>query len=119
MGVGEEEAPTSVPPGTYRLIATNTAGCKDTAFATIILEVATWTGTVSTDWNNAANWNIGKVPSSRTHVIVPSGTPFACTVSTTTNAASASIQVRNGAKLNVNIISKAGITGKCAVLPPN
>ena len=112
--------PTSVPPGTYRLIATNTTGCTDTAFANIILEVATWTGTVSTDWNNAANWNTGIVPSLRTHVIVPSGTPNICTVGATTNAFMASLQVRSGAKMNVDKSSKGTISNvKCTALPPN
>ena len=112
--------PTSVPPGTYRLIATNTAGCKDTAFANIILEVATWKGTISTDWNNAANWNTGIVPSSRTHVIIPSGTPNICTVSATTNASMATLQVRTGAKMNVDKNGQTNLGSvKCATLPPN
>ena len=112
--------PTLAPTGTYRLVATNTAGCKDTAFANIILEVATWTGTVSTDWNSAANWNIGIVPSLRTHVIIPSGTVNICTISATTNAAMASLQVRSGAKMNVDKSSKGTISNvKCGALAPN
>jgi filamentous hemagglutinin family protein len=39
--------------------------------------VYTWTGTVSGDWNNAANWDLGLVPSSTDTVVIPSGTPFA------------------------------------------
>ncbi|MBI5873571.1 MAG: filamentous hemagglutinin N-terminal domain-containing protein [Candidatus Omnitrophica bacterium] len=38
--------------------------------------VYTWTGTVSGDWNNAANWDLGLVPSSTDTVVIPSGTPF-------------------------------------------
>ena len=85
----------AAPAGTYRLVAGNSTGCTDTVFAYIILEVANWTGTVSSDWNNPANWNIGKVPDTLTHLIVPGGTPNSCIVSTA-NAVAASIQVRNG-----------------------
>ena len=31
----------------------------------------TWTGTVSTDWNNTANWNFGRVPSLLFDVLIP------------------------------------------------
>ena len=108
----------AAPPGTYRLVASNSAGCTDTAFAFVILEVATWTGTVSSDWSNPANWNTGKVPGTLTHVIVPGGTPNSCIVSTA-NAVAASIQVRNGG--NVQTINNKAVlvNGKCLTLPPN
>ena len=31
----------------------------------------TWTGAVSTDWNNVANWNFGRVPSLLFDVLIP------------------------------------------------
>ncbi|GAB4323398.1 MAG: hypothetical protein Kow00127_16070 [Bacteroidales bacterium] len=33
-----------------------------------------WTGTVSSDWNDAGNWDSGIVPNASTNVVIPSGT---------------------------------------------
>jgi Beta-propeller repeat len=110
--------PTVAPPGNYRLIASNVTGCADTAFVTIKLEVATWTGTISNNWHTAGNWNINKVPTSLTHVIINSGTPNNCVISTA-NATAASVQLRNGAVLSTSNGMTITVTGNCAVLPPN
>jgi hypothetical protein len=37
--------------------------------------IFTWTGAVSTDWNNPRNWNFDLVPSSADTVIIPPGCP--------------------------------------------
>jgi hypothetical protein len=108
--------PTAVPPGLYRLDVVNGSGCRDTAFATVVLEVATWTGTVSNDWHNAANWNIAKVPTANTHVIVPTSTPNPCVVSGA-DATAASLQVRVGGTLQVINSRKILIGGTCMALP--
>jgi len=110
--------PAAAVPGTYRLVVTNTFGCTDTAFAFIVLEVATWTGAISSNWHTPGNWNIGKVPTDNTHVIVPGGTPNNCIISNA-NAAAASIQVRNGATLQTTNNRVADVKGKCLTLPPN
>jgi hypothetical protein len=107
----------TAPPGNYRLIVYSPAGCADTAFANIILEVATWTGAINDDWNTAGNWDINKVPTSVTHVIVPAGTPNPCVVNTA-NATAASIQVRNGGTVQTNNNNAVMINGNCLVLPP-
>lgn len=39
-----------------------------------------WTGTVSIDWNNAANWADNAVPNAITDVNIPAGTPFMPTI---------------------------------------
>ncbi len=109
---------TTAPPGTYRLVAANGVGCTDTAFANVILEVATWTGTVSNDWNTAGNWNINKVPGTFTHVIVPGGTPNPCYVNTV-GAVAASVQVRSGGNVRTTTTKSVAVNGKCLVLPPN
>jgi hypothetical protein len=111
-------APTLAPPGNYRLIASNATGCADTALVTIKLEVATWTGTISNNWHTAGNWNINKVPTSLTHVIINSGTPNNCVISTA-NATAASVQLRNGATLSTSNGMTISVVGNCAVLPPN
>jgi hypothetical protein len=109
----------AAPPGTYRLIVTNTFGCTDTAFANVVLEVATWTGTTSNSWHVAANWSTNKVPTQQTHVIIPAGTPNVCTVSSA-DAVAASIQVRQAAAtIQVNSGRKLLIVQKCGLLPVN
>jgi hypothetical protein len=109
---------TTAPPGNYTLIVTNSFNCTDTASANIVLEVATWTGTTSSDWHTASNWNIGKVPGDKTHVIVPGGTPNSCIVSNA-NASAASVQVRNAT--NVQVINNRILTiiENCVTLPSN
>jgi hypothetical protein len=109
---------TTAPAGTYRLIATNANGCSDTAFAVVQVEVATWTGSVSSDWHVAGNWNIGKVPGNTTHVIIPGGTANACVLSAADGQA-ASLQVRTGANVQINNNRKVDVVQKCATLPSN
>lgn len=110
--------PATVVPGTYRLVVTNGYGCTDTAFAVSLLEVATWTGAVSSSWHTAANWSIGKVPADNTHVIIPGGTLNPCIISSN-NISAASIQVRNGAIVQTINNRAVDIKGKCSTLPPN
>ncbi|MEO7312030.1 MAG: hypothetical protein ABIX01_16630 [Chitinophagaceae bacterium] len=110
--------PTLAIPGTYRLIVTNGFGCTDTAFAFVILETATWTGTVSSDWHTPGNWSTGKVPTDRTHVIITGLAPNPCIISTA-NAQAASIQVRNGATVQTTNNKVADVKGTCLTLPPN
>ncbi|MEO7312808.1 MAG: hypothetical protein ABIX01_20660, partial [Chitinophagaceae bacterium] len=109
---------TTASPGVYRLVAASSAGCTDTAFASVILEVATWTGTISTDWTNPGNWNINKVPGTLTHVIIPGGTPNPCYINTNT-AVAASLQIRSGAVVHAASSQSVMVNGKCLTLPPN
>jgi hypothetical protein len=106
------------PVGTYRLIATNTNGCSDTAFVFVKLEVARWTGAISNDWHVAGNWNINKVPTIKTHVIVPGGTANPCVVSNA-NGLAASVQVRTGGSVTTNSGRIVDVKGKCLTLPAN
>jgi hypothetical protein len=109
--------PQAVPPGVYRLIVNNAGNCVDTAVVTIKLEVATWTGAVSSDWHTPGNWNINKVPTAITHVIINTGTPNSCVLSFS-DAAVASLQLRNGASLTMANGTQITVLGNCAVLPP-
>lgn len=108
--------PSSVNVGTYRLSVLNGIGCTDTAFATVALDVATWIGTSNNNWHDPTNWNTGKIPDNKTHVIIVSGTPNACIISNS-NAQAASIQVRPGAVLNVKNTRQLLVVGKCTILP--
>jgi hypothetical protein len=110
--------PTIAPPGSYNYRITGAAGCSDTAYVTLIFEKARWTGAVSNNWHNAANWDGNFVPSSRTHVIIPNGTANPCVISAS-DADAASVQVRTGATFNATNNRKLTVAGKCLTLPPN
>lgn len=112
-------SPTLAAPANYRLIASTTpsGGCADTANVEIKLLVATWTGAISSDWHTAGNWNTNQVPNALTHVIINNGTPNNCAISTA-NAIAASMQLRNGAVLNMANGMTITIAGNCTMLPP-
>jgi hypothetical protein len=66
-----------------------------------------WSGTVSTDWSAAANWNGGVVPTASIDVIIPSGTPFAPTTTALSNAHNLTVNssatlTLSGGNLNVH-----------------
>jgi hypothetical protein len=79
------------------------------------VETARWTGAVNSDWHTPENWSTGKVPTAKTHVIIPV-TANECVVSIS-DISVASIQVQAGATLRVLNERKTVVTGKCAVLP--
>lgn len=62
-------------PGTYTV--TNTippaGGCQEVIATSpvIIISTITWTGAVSSDWNNSGNWTCGFIPSSAVSVYIP------------------------------------------------
>ncbi|MBN2175195.1 MAG: C39 family peptidase, partial [Bacteroidales bacterium] len=54
------------------------ANDANTASYVVSIEVGTdeiWEGTVSTDWNNSANWSAGYIPDETIDVTIPSGCP--------------------------------------------
>jgi hypothetical protein len=108
--------PSAADTGTYRLIAINSNGCSDTVAVTIALDVARWTGAVSTNWHTAGNWNTNKVPNEKTHVIIEANKPFNCIISQS-NALAASVQVKPGATLNVTNSRTVTISAACNALP--
>ena len=71
------------------------------------LAQATWTGTTSTDWNTAANWNPAGVPTATTDVVIPtaSNNPR---IGAGTAAVANSVLVQDGATLT--IVSSASLT---------
>jgi hypothetical protein len=106
----------NAPIGEYRLIVNNSTNCPDTAYASVVLPTAVWTGAISTDWHTAGNWNNGKVPDAATHVIVASTAPNICIIGTA-DATAASVQLKNGATIQQTNGRLLIILGKCAVLP--
>jgi hypothetical protein len=109
--------PAAAPFGIHSVYAVNNQGCRDTAVVLVKQDVVLWTGAVSSDWHNGANWNTGKVPNDSSHVIIPAGTPNPCSISAA-DAVAASVQVRSGAPaLQVINSRQLMIKAKCSVLP--
>jgi hypothetical protein len=99
------------------MYTSNTSRCKDTAVIIVKQDVATWTGTTSKNWHTVSNWSTGKLPSLKTHVIIPNGTPNICEVSDA-DITIPSIQVKPGGIMNVINSRKVNITAQCSPLPP-
>lgn len=63
----------------------------------------TWTGAVSIDWFDPANWNTGAVPTATDDVLIPAGTPNAPEIDN--SAAVHDLTIQPGATLTTNDIS--------------
>ena len=73
-------------------LTANTAPCCN---------LTTWTGTASTDWDDANNWDTYLVPTACNDVIIPTGTPNQSTIGGTTTAEAASVTVATNATLDI------------------
>lgn len=62
--------------------------------------VGVWTGGVSSDWNNPSNWCKGQLPTSLDNVLIPTGTPFPCVLSSGI-ASCKNLNVPIGSTLNI------------------
>ncbi|WP_264522310.1 G8 domain-containing protein [Flavobacterium sp. N1994] len=60
-----------------------------------------WLGGTNSAWNTAANWCGSTIPSSSTDVVIPTGTPFAPSITAIT-AACKSITINSGATLTLS-----------------
>ncbi len=85
----------------YTVTVTNAAGCTNTAIQAVVINdcTNTWTGTVSSDWTNAANWSKTSLPGDTTSVTIPSGVSFnpnANTIQKVNN-----LIINNGAALTI------------------
>ena len=101
--------------GNYTLrIKDATSLVRDTVI-TIGVETAVWTGAVSSDWENAANWSTNKVPGTTTHVIIGTSANE-CTLSVS-DVTVMSIQVKQGAALKMINDRKIYVSGTCKGLP--
>ncbi|MBC7851606.1 MAG: metallophosphoesterase family protein [Chitinophagaceae bacterium] len=69
--------------------------------------VNTWVGNVSTNWETAANWSCGTVPTAISEVVINPGTPFSAVINSdvliknVTIRTGASVTVTSGFKLDV------------------
>jgi hypothetical protein len=69
-----------------------------------------WTGAVSSDWHNPANWNCGVKPDGFTDVVVSAGTPNPLVISS--NAICHLIKVQPGADITIAPGVQLTITGR-------
>ncbi len=102
--------------GTFKVIAINNNGCSDTVSVKVTFEVAHWTGAISNDWHTEGNWDLNKVPTEKTHVIIEAGKPNNCLISLQ-DAVAASVQVKPGANLKATNNYILTIAGSCNALP--
>ncbi len=58
-----------------------------------------WTGAVSTDWTNPANWDDNNVPTATVDVVIPSGTPFSPHIAGGSTANCGNLDIQSGAHL--------------------
>ncbi|RYZ24269.1 MAG: PKD domain-containing protein [Chitinophagaceae bacterium] len=93
--------------GTYSVVVTGDCGSATSGGAALSLNAAnTWNGTVSTDWNNAANW-CGGVPTANSNITIPAGVANmpaisnAASVGNLTIATGATVTVATGGTLEV------------------
>jgi hypothetical protein len=103
---GENYTPSPVPSVTtwYRRVATNTsdATCVGRSIASQITVSASgsWSGNVSTDWNNTGNWCGGAIPTSTTDVVISSTATRQPTISAA-NAVCRNLTVASGAVITI------------------
>ncbi|MFD2718219.1 T9SS type A sorting domain-containing protein [Hymenobacter monticola] len=99
--------PTSTPAGSgyrVRVVADNPAavGSDNGANLTIGALTYAWTGGVSTDWFNGANWSCGQVPTATSVVTIPSGASFYPVVTGSTAALALNLTIASGATFTNN-----------------
>jgi len=94
------------PPGDITLIARNNSvdaapGGTNTnwIFGNTTL---TWTGTVSTDWNNPSNWNLGIVPAAGDTVIIANGAGITFQPMLTSSVSVGNLTIDSGSTLTLN-----------------
>jgi len=88
----------------YQVLVTGACGGQltSTEVALGVHSNGTWLGSADIKWEDAANW-CGGVPTSTTNVLIPTGTTYSPTISTTTGTAySAALDILNGAILTIN-----------------
>ncbi len=88
---------------TYTVTATSASGCFNTANVAVNVlppGVTYWTGAISTDWNNAGNWNCAGIPTITSEVVIPTGAPNYPVINS--NVEIKKITVQTGASVTTN-----------------
>lgn len=96
-------------------LSTNTIGTAFTLFSPRIRTgiPGLWTGAVSDDWSNPANWDDGSVPTG-IPVTIPTGTPFSPKITRPTIAVT-TVSIAAGATLEINASGTLTTTGNINV----
>ncbi len=94
----------------YTATAT-TGGCTRTGTSNVIISNGSWSGTVSSDWNNAANWLCGGIPTSASNVTIPAGTPNNPIINATGAGSVNNITVAAGATLTISGVGILNLYG--------
>lgn len=96
--------------GVYTVVAT-IGSCTSTAYTTVISSsnAGQWTGSVSTDWSNVANWCSGVLPTSTTNVIISSSAIRMPSI--ITSASCNNITINTGATLTISVAGTLNIAG--------
>jgi hypothetical protein len=106
---------TNLPAGSYKVRIKDAVNYIWDTTVVIGVDKAVWTGALSTEWHNPANWSTNKVPTSTTHVIIPA-TQNECVVSDS-DITVASLQVKAGAVFRMVNNRKSRVINRCAILP--
>ncbi|WP_343305615.1 LamG-like jellyroll fold domain-containing protein [Chitinophaga niabensis] len=99
--------------GVYTLTVT-ASGCTAMAYTNVATSGSSgqWTGNVSTDWADAANWCTGTVPTAATDVIIAAGATRMPSV--TSSIACNNLTVNAGATLTISAAGTLNIAGALA-----
>ena len=101
--------PTAWYGNKYRCMMIN---ASDTDYThEVVLKFATnWTGTISTAWENPANWSCGTSPDANTDAIIITGTPYYPIINNSTSCRS--INLLSPASINITPGINLTLTGK-------
>ena len=84
----------------YQVKVTGSSTITSNPATLTVTSPGTWLGTTNSNWDVAANWSCATVPTSSTNVNIPSGTPNAPAISSTTAVAN-NITIASGASLTL------------------
>ncbi len=98
---------------TYVLVKAHNPACSNAigSSATVTAIPMQWTGTTSTDWNNAANWSCGFVPGSSDDATIPAGTTYAPAIAASASGTTRNLTIVSGASVTVNSAATLNVMG--------
>jgi hypothetical protein len=85
-----------------------TGAAESNVLEVTVVSSVTWNGSVSTDWNTAANWTPSGVPSSTSVVVIPPGTTNAPAFPATATLAQLTVQSGTTMALGTGILTLTG-----------
>ncbi len=89
-----------------------TIGCYESPY----LPDKTWNGTISADWENGQNWTPSGIPGINDDLLIPSGTPYSCRISTSGKLCN-HLVIGAGATLTIQISGQIAVFGNLTIQP--